>query len=559
MDAAPRSRLRRLPLQQIGTLLLILFAAWTVSYRVFDGTSQTTSAWLASGAIVVAMVGVSVAFIRIRPRVPSIERGDFGIEWSLKRLYAIFFGSFVALWAVMVALKVLLDASMVPWTWPISIVRPRVPPRVASFLRHELGGVGLGSGSALSLVYRLTPVEVVVAFLAVAVFVWFVHDVENRSVTEIYGVGFVLLLLTNLTQGFQNGYVFPIVGAGTNRQYYQVISRVTSGPEFLSRYTDIQQSLSLHASTHPPGAVLFYYYLNQVISPAEIAVVIGLLTMLSVFFVYGLVDHFYGRNAAFFSAVIFALLPSIQIYGIAAIDGVICLCFAATLYFYVRLADDDGNPYVLAALTALFLFGAMSLTYLGIFLIGVTALDQWRRHGLSAKPIAVLVAVVLPVAMVLVVVFSLTDFNYVTGFFGAYGHESADTGAAMFALVEPVNYVLTRAECIGEPILFFTPVPVALAYRSLRDSHGDPFFGLDFDAGTWLLVYAIIGYLGLLIVGAYNSAETARGAMYLFPFMTLAVGGTVARLDLGTKALKLTATLVFAQTLLMQLLGFFFW
>ncbi len=515
--------------------------------------------WSYSGVAVFVMATAVITLPRSPLSVPSFERPNLGLKWSLERLYVVFPGAFAVVWAVMVGLKVVLHTPMVPWTWPISIVRLRAPPRVAALLSHEMARVGLTTGSRLALVYVLQPINVAVAVLAVAVFGWFVRDLENRSLNAVYGVGLLLVLLTNLAQGFHNGYLLPVVGTSTRSQYYDTVGSIQSGPSFLRHYHEIQRSLPLHASTHPPGTTLFYYYLNQLVGPLGIAVAIAALTMLSVYFVYGLVEHFYGRKAAFFSAVVFVLLPAVQIYGIAAIDGVICTFFAGTMYFYVRLADDDGNPYVLAGLTALFLFGAMFLTYLGVFLVGVVVLDQWRRHGLSPKSVEVLAAVTLPVVLILLLLFAATDFNYLVGFFGAYGHESADSGAAMFILRDPIEYVLTRAESIGEPILFFTPVPVALAYRGLRDSSGESFFRFDFDAGTWLLVYAIIGYLGLLFVGAYNTAETARGAMYLFPFMTLAVGGTVSRLDLGTRALTLVAMLVFAQALAMQLFGFFFW
>ena len=558
MGSALQRQIVRRPTLRQRWIFLALFTLWTVSVQFFRPAPFAISAWLKSSALVIGMIVAIELVPRWLPSIPILRSTALNLEWSLKRLYLTFFGAFAVVWAMMVSLKVLLNASMVPWTWPISIVRPRLPPRAASFLSAKMSGIGFGSGTRIQLVYQIQPIDVVIAAIAVGVFLWFISDIEHRSVTEIFGGGLLLLLLTNLVQGYQNGYLFPILGNGKD-QYYTTASHISSTLSFLGRYDKIQQSLSLHASTHPPGVPLFYYFIGQLAGLLGIAIAIAVLTMLGVYFVYGLVDHFYGQKAALFSAVVFAVLPSIQIYGIAAIDGVICMLFAGSLYFYVKFADHKGNQHVMASLSALFLFGAMSLTYLGVFLIGVMVLDQWRRNGISLRSFGTIAAVVLPVAILLSAIFGITGFDYIAGFYGAFSNKSATSGAVLFLLKDPVNYVLTRAECIGEPILFFTPVPVALAYRSLRDSSGESFFGFDFDAGTWLLVYAIVGYLGLLFVGAYNTAETARGAMYLFPFLTLGVGSAVSRLKLGTTALKLTATLVFAQALVMQLFGFYFW
>jgi hypothetical protein len=90
------------------------------------------------------------------------------------------------------------------------------------------------------------------------------------SLAILVSLGLVLLLLTNLIQGWSTGIESTISGMS---EMYWDISKVVSPLNFISNFNSLQAGLSLHAQTQPPGAVLTIYFFNLLFqSPALIAI-----------------------------------------------------------------------------------------------------------------------------------------------------------------------------------------------------------------------------------------------------------------------------------------------
>jgi hypothetical protein len=517
--------------------------------------------------------------------------GDFELDWSLPRLYAAFFGALGVLWLAVVASHLLLfPEADVPLTWPVGVFRPRAPAGLADALVDVLATVGVvGAGAELAFVRPIRPLGVVAAGAGAAVLLGFLGRVERRGLGSIFGLGVVLVFLTNLSQGRHRGLVRPLLGLrGHEEQYYEAVPRVDSGADFLAAFNRIQSTLPLHAETHPPGAVLLYYYPHELVAnPVFVGSVLAVLALLSVFYVHALVRRLYDGETASFVSLAFVLLPAVQIYSYSSLDAVVALAFAGALYHYVRFVDDGAPLHALVA--AGFVTLSMLLTFLGAFFLGVVGLDQLRRNGVSVRAVRDGAAVYVPIALALGLLLVATGFDWLAAFEHARAAESEAVGGSLYALADPVSYVYTRVESLLEPLVFFTPLLGALAYRGLRDPvrsrrpAGD--WGTDresprrvrdggaetrrsarpddptsrLDEGGWFAAYALFGFGLMLLTGAPHTGETARSGMFLLPFLLLPVASHVSKLRVGPPELRTMALLVGGQSLLMQLFGFYMW
>ena len=109
---------------------------------------------------------------------------------------------------------------------------------------------------------------------------------------------------------------------------------------------------------------------------------------------------------------------------------------------------------------------------------------------------------------------------------------------------------MTRLEDVCEIALFFSfgCLAALLAARA----GGVRVFDLRDPAGRLALIGVAVLAL-LFVTGAYRTGETARGCLYLYPYLVLAL----ARRDGQT--LRDLCVLAGAQTAAMQLMGNFFW
>ncbi len=100
--------------------------------------------------------------------------------------------------------------------------------------------------------------------------------------------------------------------------------------------------------------------------------------------------------------------------------------------------------------------------------------------------------------------------------------------------------------------MFFTPFLTWLLYRERHvvRAHRDLF------ALTGL---AILTFVAQLAVGTFRDGETARAAMYLYPFLVLPLATYFDAISITRREQLVLAALVFGQSVAMQLVGFYFW
>lgn len=391
------------------------------------------------------------------------------------------------------------------WFWPVSLFAP-VPPTV---FRLGLGAIALGFfGSALLLARR-----------------------SAYPLPVVLGTGVVLVLLTNLMHGWPDGFATVDPEA-----YYLDVPAVADPLSFVRDFNVLQPTLHLHSETHPPGAVLAYWGLDQVFhDPAWVGVALSVLSVLAGgLAVHALFRREHDARAAATMTLLFLLLPATQVYFGATLDALVCALFAGALAFWLR----PGRWNLAGALACL--FAASMLTFLAAHLLLVlVAFSLFARRD-PVRPLALVgLFGLLHLALLLG-----TGFDYAAA---ARAASAAENPLGFRLLVEPVDYLFTRVESVGELAFFLGPFLLVLGvvgWRVTRAAHRD----------FHVLALASLGVFALMLAaGVFRTGETARAAMYLYPALLMPVATVVARSEERERSLLLG--LVFAQALAMQLVG----
>ncbi|RJT02177.1 hypothetical protein [Halococcus sp. IIIV-5B] len=384
-----------------------------------------------------------------------------------------------------------------------------------------------------------------------AVTAWYLRE-ERTRLAPVVVAGFVLLVCSNLLHGFTHGFVVPL---STREGYYQLAATIVDPLAFVRTYEANQLSYVVHARTHPPGTVLTFTLLDWVFGsrPLVTTAIAAISLPTSAVLVYRLVGTYYERSVAQYTTLLFVLLPSVQIFYLATIDAIIATLLLAAVYFFTR----ESRWWSLATLACLLV--AASQLFLFVFVLPILAgIAVFRREKLLPL---VGIGVGL-VACYLVVKFGL-GYDYLHSL--SIASEQQNPNGFML-LADPSDYVFSRFEDIVELGLFFTPFLCLLAARGLRDLWGD----LRPEGRWWLTATrerepfviaaaAVVGFCAMLVAGVYHTGETARGALYIYPYLCLPVAAAVHRVRPNFRDRWLLVGAVFGQTLLLQLLGSYLW
>jgi len=352
--------------------------------------------------------------------------------------------------------------------------------------------------------------------------------------------GLPSLVLTNWFQGFQAGFVRPIAG---EQSYFAESFAVGGVLSYLSHYNEWQAWLGTHARTHPPGAVLLYYFARRLVpNPGALALLLGAAAFaLAVVCFFHLARRFVAPRPAATATLVFALLPAVQIYFITSLEAV-----AAALMLAAVCCSFQAQRLVRFVGSAGCLLGAALLTFGALFVPLVLC-----GHALLARrSLRAPLGIVASVAAVLVFVRVVTGFDWLASLGTASRLENPE---GFWLLVNPGSYLFTRLEGLTEVCLFASPlVLVAAAWllgsRSLGQRELRALVGTAFGA-----------FLAMLLAGAFKTGETARSCLFVAPFLVLPVAAVDEARELLPSQRALLAGAVLTQSVLMQLGGQYYW
>jgi hypothetical protein len=422
-----------------------------------------------------------------------------------------------------------------PRYWPLSVFNPRSP----------------------------APQDLAVAGLVLLAFAVLARRLERAGYPHrsVVLAGLLLVLGTTTIPGWQRGFVNPTAGGGREQgiQYWHdAVTGVDAagGPvAFVRGFNAAQPGLREHSRTHPPGAVLVFYVLDRCLpgGPGVISVAIAAVAVvLSGRFFRDILRGAGGDIAALagYGTLLFLLLPAVHVYYAATLDALI----AALLLGAVSSALRPATAWNVLRGT-LCVSAASFLTFGFVWVLPVLLAAEWNRErsdrARAAPPVPwYLVTALAILGAVALAMEAGLGFSYVGALREAARLENP-AGFRLFA--EPVSYLFTRLENVVEILVFFGP------FLSLAALHG---FGTLRDASPRLwrvTVAALLTLIALFATGAFRTGETARACLFVVPYLVLPVIARLARPgDEGRERVQLL-WLVFAQTVLMQLFGNYFW
>ena len=412
-----------------------------------------------------------------------------------------------------------------------------------------------------SLLELVIGIAIIVAFGLVVTYIYRQNGVRS-SIYVIVVFGVLLIIATNLIHGWEIG-IAQTMGAS---EIFGDMLRVESIVDFISNYETLQATLTTHAKTQPPGAVLFVYLLYLVLGSADL-IAIGLCVIASVgsaFFIRGIFRQLFDEDYARYTTLLYLILPAVQVYFLANIYAIVATLVLGILYFYLH-----SDRRVAAVGTFLSLFLLTFITFLSVFMVFflfiyeiLKANSEVEVNGYVDQLKVMLKSIKYPVLLSLCVgaVYGLLlvtlGFNYINAFLYASALENPN-GFMLFS--SPVEYFTTRIQDILDIVIFFGPVLSVLAYRGFVMLREEAAQDVDSSKKHNLVLAALIALGLLFLTGAPKKGETARICMFILPFLLIPVITYIQRTNMSRRDKIILLALVFGQAVLLQLLGIWVW
>ncbi len=423
-------------------------------------------------------------------------------------------------------------ADKIPSKWPMSLVQTRL----ATQFPDRVHGPAIDLAAAA--------VVLILFFVCIR---WLLRR-DTINVAAVVLIGLLLTLCTNSIHGPWYGLVYPHQGGtqsdNATHQYYHDAVKVTSAGEFLREFQTKQPELGCHGRTHPPGAVLLFHALIVAVGHgAAISVVIAAVSVgLSGVFMYRLLRYDFDPDTSGHVTLLFLLVPSVQIYYCASLDAIVASCFLGVAVFL-----RHGDPLRSIAGVIVWLFCASLLTFAACFLgpvvVGFEIITRRTVHRSAA--------VFLGVAVLYAAMWLLWGFDYWAAFRTAAALENP---GGFLLLADPISYVMTRLENVGDILVFFGPflaVLFALAMRSVSRK--------DCPELMTLTLLGLLTLAAMFLSGAMRTGETARACLFIYPYLMLPVAAYLDRPGRLEAARRLLPWLVFGQTVAMQTVAGYYW
>ena len=181
----------------------------------------------------------------------------------------------------------------------------------------------------------------------------------------------------------------------TSLEYYSDVPQIEElGLQvFLRDFSkrELFDKLSLHTRTHPPGGVVFLWFVSEIFgyNLLSASLVSIFFTMLVIIPFYKLSERLYGEKVALYALLLFLITPNFVMFTTTSMDGPFSVFPILSIYLFYEarerettpnIALDTFRPYSL--LTGISLAFGMFMTYatvvIGVFLCVVALLERSR-------------------------------------------------------------------------------------------------------------------------------------------------------------------------------------
>jgi hypothetical protein len=363
--------------------------------------------------------------------------------------------------------------------------------------------------------------------------------------------GFLFVLLMNITIAMMDGSPAAISKPFNwpGSEFFSDVPAVKSIGPFLNTYVHELYHYSIHTRTHPPGAVLFLYFVKCLFGPsieaAAWAAVIVTATGIIPF--YLLSRRVAGQSIARLAVAIYPVAPSLVIFGATSMDGVILVSILWSIYFLERIISDGG--WFTAILAGLSLSISLMFSYVTVcagammmlYAILELSVNPRRLAHVAGYFIMTAISIVTP----LYLLYAFTSFNYLACLHGSryYDHYSMRTFTMSFGRYLDISFCNLFAFLIG------VGLPAVVLWgretlASLKPQSSADRFNLALVASILFFSFAKL-----------FTHETERVWLFFVPLALIPAASWIARQnDEKGRLLEWTLCLSLAQTWLFQLL-----
>jgi len=362
-------------------------------------------------------------------------------------------------------------------------------------------------------------------------------------------------------------------------EYLRDTPQVAGDPiGFIASFETIAPTLSVHGSTHPPGAILFLWLIEQFLGPGPVAtswITIGfsaLIPLVAVWLGWRLGDARLGLAGG----ILAVLFPGQMMYSVTSLDGVFSLLLAAgAAAFFLALESPQRRS--MAILAGCLIAAALFMTYAAtqLFFFGVTAAIfalarhrpqiGWRaaliaiiRQGALAAGVIVVIYLFIYLATVFNVISASRTATFINGEMGEMMDRFREYGPPATPFLPPSYdyYLRFAAANLVSYLVFLTPwalMALSALYLRAQRERWQPWWA------------ALLGSLGGLVLGMWLSGlfnrEVERIWMFTYPLAAVLVAyhALSATADTQRWRLAIYAGLMLALFTLMKMTLYTIW
>lgn len=369
---------------------------------------------------------------------------------------------------------------------------------------------------------------------------------EKLNVYLLFLIAIALVVLGNLSQGdFDTAFLQPFYLKG--RQYYSDAININDGSIWLRDFSKNLEHFQMHTKTHPPFVTLLHFWILNISNIETLAIVFFAIGCLSFPIFYQILVYLgFEEKRRKWLLVLFAVIPSVNIYLLVSIDSLVLTSTMIFLLGFARIFNQNKIDAVSFLLISLGLILTNLITFSGLFLFAFLGCFSFY-FLLKGKWNFVWLSLMTTVVFVLsfIIIYAATGYNHLDTFLQASHSENPD---GFRLLHQPFVYLMTRLEDIGEIFLFLSFGFLAVFFS--KKSGTEVFENRNINI---LFFSAISALSAMLLTGAYGTGETARACLYLVPYFLILLK------DINSDQFKVLFYLCIFQTFGMQMIGNFYW
>ncbi len=337
--------------------------------------------------------------------------------------------------------------------------------------------------------------------------------------------------------------------------YIGAVPLVDSACGFLDDYVSRLPELPMHCQVHPPGGVLFLWWVDRCVwpGPAAGAMATILAASLAAPAVYGLAREALDERFARLASCLFLLAPSVLLFTATSMDGLFMVPMAWT-YFFLWMARSR-RPWLYgclggltAAISAMMTFSAAFLGLWGLAMLAVTALLDRRRLPTTVQALA---AAAASSALFLTAVYCWSGYHLLENLGAAVRAHHAIMHGGNYATAPQYAHLV-----VGNLVALFAgagiPVAVLFFRQAVRDVRG-----LDGRSSGRLLRLSFFVALAILAAAPLYTLEVERIWLFMVPLVVISATRPLSRsapADRPGPEIGLTVCLLSIQVVAMEAL-----